>query len=167
MSDTPTNPSTAPVWSAWPFWPSWILDRPAATSSVDLTQPINPGWTFGNVISVTEQNSSSPDTERDIVAAESYGRQLGRVMDALTELVSELPQSTQQKPAIKDLVALHDKIEKIKSKSAARRLDRVAADLAELRTKDVSEYRRVVQELRSALATDEREAAESSTHGHV
>ncbi len=108
------------------------------------------------MISVTEQNSSSPDTERDVVAAESYGRQLGRVMDALAELVSELPQSTQQKPAIKDLIALRDKIEKIKSKSAARRLDRVAADLAELRTKDASEYRRVVQELRDALATDDQ-----------
>jgi hypothetical protein len=156
MTDTSTNPSVAPAWSAWPFWPSWILGSPAATQSVDLSQPINPGWTFGNVISVTEQNSSSPDTERDIVAAESYGRQLGRVMDALIELVSELPQSTQQKPAIKDLVALSDKIEKIKSKSAARRLGRVAADLAELSTKDVSEYRRVVQELQTALATDDQ-----------
>ncbi len=156
MTDTSTNPSTAPAWSAWPFWPSWFLDRPAATQSVDFTQPINPGWTFGNLISVTEQNSSSPDTERAIVAAESYGRQLGRVMDALTELINELPQSTQQKPAIKDLVALHDKIEKIKSQSAARRLDRVAADLAVLRTRDGSEYRRVVQELRNALATDDR-----------
>lgn len=156
MSDTSTNPSIPPAWSAWPFWPSWILGSPTATPSVDLSQPINPGWTFGNVISVTEQNSSSPDTERDVVAAESYGRQLGRVMDALAELVSELPQSTQQKPAIKDLIALRDKIEKIKSKSAARRLDRVAADLAELRTKDASEYRRVVQELRDALATDDQ-----------
>jgi hypothetical protein len=155
MADTSTNPSVAPAWSAWPFWPSWILDRPAATQSVDLSQPINPGWTFGNVISVTEQNSSSPDTERDIVATESYGRQLGRVMDALAELINELPQSTQQKPAIKELVALRDKIEKIKSQSAARRLDRVAADLAELRTKDPSAYRRVVQELRDALATDD------------
>jgi hypothetical protein len=156
MSDTPTNPSTAPAWSAWPFWPSWVLGSPAATSSVDLTQPINPGWTFGNVISVTEQNSSSPDTERDIVAAESYGRQIGRVMDALTELVSELPQSTQQKPVFKDLIALSDKIEKIKRQSATRRLDRIAADLAVLRTGDVSEYRRVVQELRVALATDDQ-----------
>ncbi|MGA9006237.1 MAG: hypothetical protein WBE48_04160 [Xanthobacteraceae bacterium] len=156
MSDTPTNPSTAPAWSAWPFWPSWILGSPAATRSVDLSQPINPGWTFGNVVSVTEQNSSSPDTERDIVAAESYGRQIGRVMDALTELVSELPQSTQQKPVFKDLIALSDKIEKIKRQSATRRLDRIAADLAVLRTGDVSEYRRVVQELRVALAADEQ-----------
>jgi hypothetical protein len=155
MTNTSTNPS-APAWSGWPFWPSWILDRPSATSSVDLTQPINPGWTFGNVISVTEQNSSSPETERDIVASESYGRQLGRIMDAVTELVSELPQSTQQKPVFKDLIALSDKIQKIKSKSAAHRLDRVAADLAELRTRDVAEYRRVVQELRDALAADDQ-----------
>ena len=108
------------------------------------------------MISVTEQYSSSPDTERDIVSAESYGRQLGRVMDALAELVNELPQSTQKKPVFKDLIALSDKIEKIKCQSATRRLDRIAADLAVLRTGDVSEYRRVVQELRDALAADEQ-----------
>jgi hypothetical protein len=74
----------------------------------------------------------------------------------LSGKVFELPQSTQQKPVFKDLIALSDKIEKIKSQSASRRLDRVAADLAQLKTKDVFEYRRVVQELRDALATDDR-----------
>jgi hypothetical protein len=50
-------------------------------------------------------------------------------MDALTELASELPQSTQQKPVFKDLIALSDKIEKIKCQSATCRLDRIAQTL--------------------------------------
>jgi hypothetical protein len=45
-----------------------------------LTQPILPGWLAGNNINVTEENSSSPETEREIVAKYSYGRQLGRVI---------------------------------------------------------------------------------------
>jgi hypothetical protein len=68
---------------------------------------VNPGWTFGNLI-VNDQNSSAPDTEQDIVAADSYGRQLGRVIDALVELIEERPNWKQQ-PALKELVALHAK----------------------------------------------------------
>jgi hypothetical protein len=56
--------------ACWP-WPSFFFDPRAQTSSVDFDQPINPGWTFGNLISVTEQNSSAPDTEREIVATET------------------------------------------------------------------------------------------------
>jgi hypothetical protein len=81
------------------------------------------------------------------------------VIDALVELIAEQPKSTQQKPAIKKLVELRDKIEKIKSRSAAHRLDRVAADLTALRTGDNPEYRRVVQKLREALADQDRPRA--------
>ena len=157
MTNT-SNQSKTSAWPAWP-WPSFFFDPRAQTSSVDFDQPINPGWTFGNLISVTEQNSSAPDTECEIVATESYGRQLGRVIDALVELIAERPKPTQQKPAIKELVALRDKIEKIKSRSAAHRLDRVAADLTALRTGDNPEYRRVVQKLREALADQDRPPA--------
>ena len=137
-------------WPAWPMWPFWFPDRAAPSASDDFVQPINPGWTFGNLI-VNDQNSSAPDTERDIISVESYGRQLGRVIDALAELIKERPKSAPQKLALNELVALRDKIEKIKSKSAERRLDRITADLAELRKSDKSEYRRVVQKLRKAL----------------
>jgi len=150
MTNT-TDPSKTPVWPAWPVWPFWLPDPPAPAASDDFVQPINPGWTFGNLISVTEQNSSAPDTERDIVSVESYGRQLGRVIDALAELIKERPKSAPQKLALNELVALRDKIEKIKSKSAERRLDRITADLAELRKSDKSEYQRLVQKLRKAL----------------
>jgi hypothetical protein len=148
MTNT-SNPSSTSAWPTWPLWPFGPLYRPAATTSFDFDQPINPGWTFGNVI-VNDQNSSAPDTERDIVAADSYGRQLGRVIDALVELIEERPNWKQQ-PALKELVALHTKIEQIKLKSAGRRLDRIAADLAELRKSDKSEYQRVAQKLREVM----------------
>jgi hypothetical protein len=123
--------------------------RSADQSRLDLWKPDQ----------LTEQNSSAPDTEREIVATESYGRQLGWVIDALVELIAEQTKSTQQKPAIKELVALRNKIEKIKSRSAAHRLDRIAADLTVLRTGDNPEYRRVVQKLRAALADQDRPPA--------
>jgi hypothetical protein len=139
MANT-TDPSKTPAWPVWPVWPFWLPDPPSPTASDGFVQPINPGWTFGNLISVTEQNSSAPDTERDIVSIESYGSQLGRVIDALAELIKERPKSAPQKLALNELVALRDKIEKI-----------ITADLAELRKSDKSEYRRVVQKLRKAL----------------
>jgi hypothetical protein len=122
---------------------------PAAPRS--LTQPINPGWTFGNLISVTEQNSSAPDTERNIVAVHSYGRQLGRLIDAVTVLIADLPETKQQIPAFKQLADLQEEIAKIKSRSAAHRLDLFAADLEELRTTNKAEYQRVAKELRVIL----------------
>jgi hypothetical protein len=123
MTNT-SNRSTTPAWSVWP-WPPFFFDLPGRIESVGFEQPINPGWTFGNLISVTEQNSSAPDTERQIVATESYGRQLGWVIDALAELIVEQPEAIQQKPAIKELISLRKKIERIKLHSAAYRLDRL------------------------------------------
>ena len=89
-----TDPSKTPAWPVWPAWPFWLPPTPAASD--EIIQPINPGWTFGNLISVTEQNSSAPDTERDIVSVDSYGRQLGRVIDALAELINERPKSARR-----------------------------------------------------------------------
>src|SRR4051812_6889679 len=37
-----------------------------------LTQPILPGWTFN----INSNNSSAPETEVEVVARHSYGRQL-------------------------------------------------------------------------------------------
>jgi hypothetical protein len=148
---TDTDPSKTPAWPAWPLFSFWLPDRPAPVASDDFVQPINPGWNFRNLISVTEQNSSAPDTERDIVSVESYGRQLGVVIDALVELIKERPKSASQKPSLNELLALRDKIEKIKLKSAQRRLDHIATDLAELRKSDKPQYQRLAQKLRKAL----------------
>ena len=64
MTNT-SSPSNTSAWPTWTLWPFGLLHRPAPASSVIVDQPINPGWTFGNVY-LTEQNSSAPDTERRI-----------------------------------------------------------------------------------------------------
>ena len=146
-----SNPSTqSSSLTGWPMSPLDFFERLLAAPK-SLNQPINPGWTFGNLISVTEQNSSAPDTERNIVAVHSYGRQLGRLIDAVAVLIEDLPEAKQQSPAFKKLADLQEEIAKIKSRSAARRLDRFAADLEELRKTDMAEYQRVAKEVRVIL----------------
>lgn len=57
-----------------------------------MDQSINPGWTFGNIF-INSRNSPDPQTELRIVQAVSYGRQLGRNLDAVTVLVSKVDRS--------------------------------------------------------------------------
>jgi hypothetical protein len=141
MSNSSSNPTSASAMFPFSLFPG-------------LFQPINPGWTFGNM-TISEQNSSAPDTERDIIAVESYGRQLGHVIDALNVLIKTQP-DWQGNDTFKEFMEMRDKIEKIKAKSAARRLDRIAEDLGELaqsdREEDKRELRRLITKLRDALA---------------
>ena len=146
-----SKPLTTSAASNWLMSPIDFFERLLQVAPNKLDQQINPGWTFGNLISVTEQNSSAPDTERNIVAVHSYGRQLGRVLDAVAALIEDLPEAKQQSPAFKKLADLQEEIAKIKSRSAARRLDRLAADLEELRKTDIAEYQRVAKEVRVIL----------------
>jgi hypothetical protein len=144
--DSSTPPS-------WPLWGPWqimadMMGTRTTPSPANFTQPILPGWTFGNLITVTERNSSAPDTERDIVAAHSYGRQLGRVIDALAVLIAERPQGAAPSEAFDKLRELEDRIRSIKSEAAVRRSERIRSDLALLKTEKPEEYRRLVSELR-------------------
>ena len=116
----------------------------------DLVQPILPGW-FSSVTNITEQNSSAPDTEREIVAAHSYGRQLGHVMDALAAVVAALPDEKRHAKALEDFAEMRREIDDIKAKAAARRLDRISADLASLKQADPESYEQVAAKLREAL----------------
>lgn len=50
-----------------------------------LEQPILPGWTFA----INNVNSSAPQTEAEVVAQHSYGRQLGRISDVLDLLLRD------------------------------------------------------------------------------
>lgn len=67
-----------------------------------LCQPILPGWTFADTVNVTEENSASPETELQMVSRYSYGRQLGRVLDAVNELIAERPDTAPEPPPVKD-----------------------------------------------------------------
>ena len=140
-----SNPASA--WS-WPFWGGEMwrpIVQPLAPQT--LTQPIQPGWTFGNVITVTERNSSSPETEREIVAEESYGRQLGRMLAALAVLIEERPETGETPKALEDLLELRDRIERIKLRTAAERLERIECDLARLKAELPDDYYRIAARL--------------------
>src|SRR5215210_1170331 len=110
------NPAMTPLW----WW------SPQAWAPQPLTQPILPGWSFGN-ITVNEQNSRSPQTERAIVEEHSYGRQLGRITDALVALIDERPQERPRNKVFDDLLALRASIEAIKARGAEGRLERLEA----------------------------------------
>ena len=130
----------------WGWW------NPQAWAPRTLTQPILPGWTFGNVISVTERNSRSPDTEREIVAEHSYGRQLGRVTEALLALIEECQKDLPRRPEFDALMQLHHQIEEIKLRFAATRVARLESELDRLKIESPDDYRRIA----SKLADEER-----------
>lgn len=119
------------------------------TSAGAVVQPILPGWTFGN-LTVNEANSSAPATEAAIVSQESYGRQLGKLMDAVYVLI-ERQGGPAGVEALEDLVALRQRIDDIKAASVTDHLKRVAQDLAHLKTHDKGAYKAAVRTLRAML----------------
>ena len=66
---------------------AWLRSWSAAFAPQNLAQPILPGWTFN----INSNNSSSPQTEAEVLQHHSYGRQLGRIADALAVLVAAAP----------------------------------------------------------------------------
>jgi hypothetical protein len=117
-----------------------------------LTQPILPGWLVGNSINVTEENSRSPETEREIVARYSYGRQLGRVIDVLGDLIESWPGGAPDEPSVRRFAELRDDIEKIK----AERIARAISDLAGMKQRNPGEYERLAPRLQEILQAGPR-----------
>jgi len=138
--------------SAWPIFGPWqnmmgSFANPLGSFPQSMvSQPILPGWSFGN-ITVTEQNSSAPDIEHDIVAEHSYGRQLGRIMEALMVLIDERPKGAPEHKALSELVKLENQIKKIKREAAVRRLERVKSDLEVLKIDKPEAYQALLSEL--------------------
>jgi hypothetical protein len=152
VMENASRSSKQPVWD-WPSWMKGSVPNPIDIFATpqNLAQSILPGWVIGGVVNVTDQNSSAPDTERAVVAAHSYGRQLGRVIDALAVLIADLPKEKQDDLALNDLMTLHREIDDIKSQSAERRLNRVVLDLAILKKTNPDEYAGIAEKLRDAL----------------
>jgi hypothetical protein len=141
-------------WLAW--WPElWrqVYAQAAPLPSLApqaLSQPILPGWLFANSINVTEENSSSPQTERDIVTRYSYGRQLGRIVDVLGELIERWPGGAPDDPSVQRFAELRDDIEKIKTQGIVR----AVSELAEMKQRNPDEYARLAPKLREILEAD-------------
>jgi hypothetical protein len=138
-------------WAPWP-WPLWGVPPSSSTAPNSLQQPILPGWIFANAVNINDTNSGAPEIESEIVSHESYGRQLGRVIEALCEIIEERP-ATARPEGMKNLLKLQDKIERIKAQNAERRLENVRSWLAGLKRQKESEYQRVAAALRAALGS--------------
>lgn len=115
-----------------------------AFSWFPLEQPINPGWTFGN-LSINNINSSSPDVEGAVVAQHSYGRQLGRISEALGALIEQagLGEDARCKP----FLDLQRDIEAIKERTRRAQFERLEAELEALQKRDYEAWK----ELRGRL----------------
>ncbi len=125
----------------------WLAYMPALAPH-KLEQPINQGWTFGNVM-ITQQNSNAPDIEHAIASRVSYGRQIGRVMDAVQALVMRLPTDAREAKAFVDFVELADDVRKVKAQAQVQRLERLQADLDDLKQRDPEAWKRLVKSLRA------------------
>ena len=143
-----SDQSVPDYWTA--FWRPWTSSSLAPDK---LWQPINPGWSFGNV-TINERNSSAPQTEQAIVAEESYGRQIGKLLEAISALIDTQPDRATNK-AYTDIAALKDRIDAIKCRAAATRIDQLKRDLELLRESDPAAYARSVNALRALLPDDQ------------
>jgi hypothetical protein len=133
--------------AAWtPDW--WARFLPAPQR---LTQPILPGWTVAPVVTINGVNSSAPQTETEVVQRHSYGRQLGRMADALQALIEERGQSAPGDERLMAFAEMKEEIDDVKLDVAAARVDRLCADLAGLKAARPAEYRRLRDELRTVL----------------
>jgi len=115
-----------------------------------LDQPILQGWTFN----INSNNSSSPQTEASVVAKHSYGRQLGRISDALEFLVEERYGKTPSDERLADFLTMKHDIDQVKQEAAAARLEQISRDLALLKAVDEPRYNRLRDGLLQALRAD-------------
>ena len=129
-------------WNAFDLWREWLQRPPGA-----FVQPILPGWS----LNINSNNSTAPETEVDIVAKHSYGRQIGRISDAVRALILEAHLEPPETGPLGEFMTMWDEIEKVKLDGAAERLGRIAADLALLKDKDHAEYLQLRNDLRRAL----------------
>lgn len=125
-----------PMSTFWPMWPNLAPEK--------LEQPILP-ITFSTTIN--EANSSAPDTERRIVEQDSYGRQIGRLMDVVALLVereSQADPALSKDKCVADLMELKARIDTEKKEARQVRQDRLVEDLLDLKRKDLATFKAVV-----------------------
>ncbi|MDM0034881.1 hypothetical protein QTI33_22295 [Variovorax sp. J22P271] len=129
-------------WNAFDLWRQWLQQPPGA-----FVQPILPGWS----LNINSNNSTAPETEVDIVAKHSYGRQIGRISDALRALILDAHPKPPETGPLGEFMTMWDEIEKVKVDGAAERLGRIASDLALLKDKDRDGYLKLRDALGRAL----------------
>lgn len=117
-----------------------------------LQQPVLPGWVFANSIVIDEHNSRDPGTERRIVARESYGRQLGVIIDAVDALIQQAPPTPKgagggQPAPFEAFETMRRRIDTIKAEAQKSRFDTLRADLHRLKVEDPNAFAVLLSEL--------------------
>jgi hypothetical protein len=114
----------------------------------NLAQSILQGWT----LNINSNNSTAPQTEVEVVARHSYGRQLGRMSEALEALIEERHGKAPEDERFSDFLTMKQEIDKVKRDAAAARVERIVKDLALLKAQqDQKEYVRLRDALQEAL----------------
>jgi hypothetical protein len=133
-----------PAWDPTSWMKQWTAAMQLAPNT--LVQPILPGWTFN----VNAFNSSAPQTEADVLQRHSYGRQLGRIGDALEALIDERDKDRKDK-RFAEFREMKDQIDAIKEGNAVARVERLLADLDLLKVLRPDEHQRLKDELEKRL----------------
>jgi hypothetical protein len=117
----------------------------AQRSLLTFNEPILPGWT----VNIDSGNSTAPDTERDILETTSYGKQLGKLTDAVAQLIALVP--TQEQDEFREFAEMKKDIDGVKKRSMDKRMARVKVELARLKETDPAEFELVRASLRDVL----------------
>ncbi len=133
-----------PAWDPASWLKQWSAAMQLAPNT--LVQPILSGWT----LNVNAFNSSAPQTEADVLQRHSYGRQLGRISDALEILVQARdPKAADER--FDDFRRMKAEIDTIKAGNAQERVTRLLADLDLLKVLEPEAHARLRDELKKRL----------------
>jgi hypothetical protein len=146
-TDSTNQPSLAGDLARMFDW--WKAFIPAPRS---LVQPILPGWTWSGV-TINSGNSSAPDVEMEVVQHHSYGRQLGRVADALEALIEERSDSAGADERLTEFTTMKQEIDEVKLDATEARVRQLETDLATLKHARPEEYQRLRDGVRAVLDT--------------
>jgi hypothetical protein len=145
---------------SWPW--TWPLGG-------DVTQWIRTSWIKSlsdqtGFININNVRAGDPEVERRIIEdVASYGRQLGRIMEALDVVIGHLrlgertDLTADERHALQDFSDLVRQVQMLKGDTSPPRLtvaelDRMLDDLQALKHQDPSAYQRIAARLRDVIA---------------
>ncbi|MGH3720496.1 MAG: hypothetical protein ACRDRI_16955 [Pseudonocardiaceae bacterium] len=140
----PLNP-----WQMWQAWLSMFGIR--APLSGDVTQDISPS--FG-LVNINATSSGNPELEKRIVTqVAGYGRQLGKLVEAVDVLVRQQSRQGLDEADIDALEQLHklaERIAEVKEEATLDQVNRIVSDVRAL-SRDPEANAEAIQRVREAL----------------
>jgi hypothetical protein len=162
--------------------PSNCLDRNPLSHTLKLwTSMWSPLWGFApitdtdtttlteNIINVVvrKMRSKNPRQEEAIIeGVASYGKQLGRISDALNVVISQMDRANlkqDERRALEEFSAMYKEIATVKGKHIPpdeAQLDYLFEDIGELKGRDDEAYQNLLKKLRDFAETKLRDFAE-------